>query len=198
MTIETRWESVAGSTTSMDVFVASSATPTGSGIVMLQEIFGVNEAMRLKAIDFAEAGFTVVVPDLFWRQVPRVDLSYTEADRAAGFGLMQQFDFEAGVSDVLAAADWLRGQPSIANVAVVGFCLGGKLAVMAGASDAFDAVAQIEATLRDRHNAQVFTYPGAQHGFFNPARADVYDAAAASSARDRTIAMLRSLSPRHT
>jgi carboxymethylenebutenolidase len=112
-----------------------------AGIVMLQEIFGVNAAMQDKARRFAGLGFTILVPDLFWRLQPRVELGYTEEDRKKGFELLNRFDFKAGIADIAAAARWLERKH--ASVGVVGFCLGGKLAVAATAAYPFKAVASL-------------------------------------------------------
>jgi carboxymethylenebutenolidase len=123
---------------SMGAFLAGEGGP---GLVMLQEIFGVNAAMQDKARRFARLGFTVLVPDLFWRLQPRVSLGYTEEDRKKGFELFNRFDFKAGVADIAAAARWLeKKHPS---VGVIGFCLGGKLAVAATAAYPFKAVASL-------------------------------------------------------
>jgi carboxymethylenebutenolidase len=196
------------------------------GLVMLQEIFGVNEAMQEKARRFAEDGFTVLVPDLFWRLKPRVSLGYGEEDRKAGFGYMQKFEFAAGVRDIAAAARWLEKDVK-GKVGVIGFCLGGKLAVAATAAYPFAAVASfygvkleadperlaavqvplqvhvgdkdahvpmpsieaIKEIVKDKPNAEVFVYPGAQHGFFNAVRAEVYSPEAAKQGRRRAVAM---------
>ncbi len=120
----------------MAAFVAEPVGARRGSVVMLQEIFGVNEAMREKARDFASNGYKVVVPDLFWRIQPRVDLGYSEAERAEGFGLMQKFDQAAGAADVRDAIAWLRDDdPDHRKVALIGFCLGGRLAVLAGAAN---------------------------------------------------------------
>jgi carboxymethylenebutenolidase len=86
------------------------ASGRGPGIVMLQEIFGVNDAMKDKAREFAEHGFVVLVPDLFWRQEPNVDLGYDEASRTKGFKLFQGFDFTKGVADIGAAYRYLANR----------------------------------------------------------------------------------------
>lgn len=198
------------------------------GLVMLQEIFGVNPAMQEKARRFALLGYAVLVPDLFWRQQPRVSLGYGADDRKRGFELMQGFDLAHGAADVAASARWLAAQPgSAGRLGVIGFCLGGRLAVTAQQEHRFDAIAslygvridadpdglrrldvpfQFHVGDRDAHvsaesvdavrkavdgtpNAQVFVYPGAQHGFFNPLRADVFAPEAATLA-ERRIAEL--------
>jgi carboxymethylenebutenolidase len=196
------------------------------GLVMLQEIFGVNQAMQDKARQFAADGFTVLVPDLFWRLQPRVSLGYSEEDRKQGFGYLQKFDFAGGVRDIAAAARWLEKEMK-GKVGVIGFCLGGKLAVAATAAYPFAAVAsfygvkleadperlqavqvplqvhvgdkdahvpmeavqKIRELVKDKPNAEVFVYPGAQHGFFNAARAEVYSPEAAKQGRRRAVSM---------
>src|SRR5206468_11287025 len=50
------------------------STPAGA-IIAIMEIWGVNDTMRHHAHEFAEAGFVCLVPDLFWRQEPGVELS---------------------------------------------------------------------------------------------------------------------------
>jgi len=63
-------------------YLAIPASGSGPGILLLQEIFGVNASMREVADHYAEEGYVVLAPDLFWRMEPGVDLDYTEA----GFG----------------------------------------------------------------------------------------------------------------
>jgi carboxymethylenebutenolidase len=122
----------------MSAFLAGDGAP---GLVMLQEIFGVNGAMQEKARRFARLGFTVLVPDLFWRLAPRVALGYTDEERKRGFDLFSRFDFAAGVGDIAAAAHSLEKEHP--NVGVIGFCLGGKLAVAAAGAYPFKAVASL-------------------------------------------------------
>src|SRR3981081_2285670 len=135
--VQEAWVSipVPAASAEMSGFVAAPVGRSRGGIVLLQEIFGVNEAMRDKARDFAADGFTVLAPDLFWRLEPRVDLGYGEEDRKRGFGLMQGYDQAAGAEDIKIAAAWLRQHRSSKPVAMMGFCLGGRMAVLAGASN---------------------------------------------------------------
>jgi carboxymethylenebutenolidase len=118
----------------IDAFVAAPSGPARGSLVMLQEIFGVNEAMRDKARDFASAGFAVIVPDLFWRQKRRVDLGYGEDERKEGFALMQKFDQASGATDIRDVIAWLRRRDG-RKVGLVGFCLGGRMAVLAAAGN---------------------------------------------------------------
>jgi len=122
-------------------FQAYLATPDAGyapGIVLLQEIFGVNALMRALADGYALAGFHVIVPDLFWRQQPNVQLDdQREADWQRAFELYQGFDEDRGVEDAIAALQALRALPLCTRIGSVGFCLGGKLAyLMATRSDA--------------------------------------------------------------
>src|SRR5574342_460806 len=77
-------------------FQAYLATPPsgrGPGIVLMQEIFGVNASMRQVAEGYAARGFTVICPDLFWRQEPGVELTdRTDAEWQKAFGYMKGMD----------------------------------------------------------------------------------------------------------
>src|ERR1700749_3937155 len=73
-------------------YLAIPASGSGPGILLLQEIFGVNASMREVADHYAEEGYVVLAPDLFWRLEPGVDLGYTEADFNKAFGYYQRFD----------------------------------------------------------------------------------------------------------
>ena len=113
-------------------YLATPASGTGPGIVLCQEIFGVNATMRDVADYYAEEGYTVLVPDLFWRVEPGIELSYTEAGFARAFELYQQYDENQGVEDIGATLAVLRTLPECrGEVGVLGFCLGGKLAYLA-------------------------------------------------------------------
>ncbi|HTE06738.1 MAG TPA: dienelactone hydrolase family protein, partial [Planctomycetota bacterium] len=107
----------------------------GPGLLLLQEIFGVNDVMRERAAWFAGCGFTVLVPDLFWRQQPGVQLTdRTDADWARALQLYKGLDEAQAVSDGAAALALLRTLPSCTGVAgAAGWCLGGKLAFLLSA-----------------------------------------------------------------
>ncbi|AOW12182.1 carboxymethylenebutenolidase [Hydrogenophaga crassostreae] len=104
----------------------------GPGLVLAQEIFGVNQTMRDVADYYAEEGYVVLVPDVFWRQEPGVELGYTPDDWQRAFGFFQGFDENKGVEDIQASLTALRERPECVDKAgVLGFCLGGKLAYLA-------------------------------------------------------------------
>jgi len=112
-----------------DAYLALPASGYGPGIVVLQEIFGVNSFMRSVADWYAARGFVALCPDLFWRLERGVEL--TEADRPKAFTLYQQLDEAKAVEDSAAALEFLRKHPACSGRAgAVGFCLGGNLAYL--------------------------------------------------------------------
>ena len=103
-------------------------TPAGA-IIAIMEIWGVNDTMRRHAQEFAEAGFICLVPDLFWRQEPGVELSdHNPAHVQKAFDLYYEFDYDLGVRDMEDTWHFLQKMPgSSGKVGAVGYCLGGKL-----------------------------------------------------------------------
>ena len=94
------------------------------------EIWGVNDTMREHAREFAaEAGFVCLVPDLFWRQEPGVELSDRDPTHVQkAFDLYYEFDYDLGVRDMEDTWHYLQGIPECnGKVGAVGYCLGGKL-----------------------------------------------------------------------
>ena len=90
-------------------YLASPAPERGPGIVVIQEIFGVNQVMRDIADGLAARGFFALVPDLFWRMQPGVELTdHSDAEWQQAFGLMQRFDTDKGVEDIQATINHLR------------------------------------------------------------------------------------------
>ena len=75
-----------------NAYVARPAQGSGPGLVVLQEIFGINDTMKATADRFAEEGYVVLVPDLFWRIKPGIELGYGEADMTQALAYLPQFD----------------------------------------------------------------------------------------------------------
>ena len=123
-------------------FSAYAATPaqqSAPSLLVIQEIFGVNQVMRDLCDRYAAAGYLAVCPDLFWRQEPGIQLTdQSDAEWQRAFELYQGFDESTGVDDLRATLEIIRAQDtSSGKVGSVGFCLGGKLAyLMATRSDA--------------------------------------------------------------
>lgn len=123
-------------------FDAHLVRPSGGAatgvVVCIQEIFGVNHAMRDIAQEWADKGYIAIAPDLFWRQEPHVDITDgTDEEWQKAFQLYQDFDADKGIEDLKATVDYARKlDGSNGKVGTVGFCLGGKMAyLMACRSD---------------------------------------------------------------
>jgi carboxymethylenebutenolidase len=103
-------------------------TPAGA-VIAIMEIWGVNDTMRRHAHEFAQAGFICLVPDLFWRQEPGVELSDAEPEHVRkAFDLYYDFDYDLAVRDMEDTSRFLQQLPqSNGKVGAVGYCLGGKL-----------------------------------------------------------------------
>jgi carboxymethylenebutenolidase len=119
-------------------YLAEPAAPNGAGIVVIQEIFGVNAVMRGVADDLANQGYVALVPDLFWRLEPGIDITdQTDAEWKQALDLMGRFDVAKGVQDIQASIDLLRAR--VKKVGAVGYCLGGQLAYLTAARTDADA-----------------------------------------------------------
>jgi carboxymethylenebutenolidase len=122
-------------------YLASPASGRGPGIVVIQEIFGINEFVREVCEYFAARGFFALAPDLFWRIEPGVQLTdKTEEHWQRAFALMQAFDIDKGVTDIQTAITHLRTVPGCTGkVGTVGYCLGGQLAFLTATRTDTDA-----------------------------------------------------------
>jgi len=122
-------------------YLAKPESGTGPGIVLIQEIFGVNAVMRAIADELAEQGFFVACPDLFWRQEPGVQISdKTQEEWDKAFKLMQGFDLDKGIDDLASTLAHLRQQNGCSGrVGAVGYCLGGQLAYLMACRTSSDA-----------------------------------------------------------
>jgi len=108
-------------------------------VVLIQEIFGVNQAMRDAAAWVADMGFIAICPDLFWRIEPGIDITdKSEAEWKRAFELFTAFDQAKGIEDLRATLAAARALPGTnGRVGTMGYCLGGRLAfMMAEQSDA--------------------------------------------------------------
>ena len=107
------------------------ARPSGApkgGVVVLQEIFGVNHHIRAVADRFAAAGYLAIAPALFDRVERNVELGYGQTDRPKAMDLRSRTKMEGTIADMEAA---ISAAKEAGNVAVVGYCWGGTLAFIA-------------------------------------------------------------------
>ncbi|MBK9114701.1 MAG: dienelactone hydrolase family protein [Betaproteobacteria bacterium] len=194
-------------------------TPRG-GLVVVQEIFGVNAHIRSVCDGYAADGYVAVAPALFDRYQRDVDWGYTPEDITRGRDVRARADAAAALMDIVAA----RAVAARAGrVGIVGYCWGGFIAWLAaarvdglacaiayygggmpdaigekprcpvlahfGEQDAMIPVAGVQALAAAHPTMQVHLY-AAGHGF-NCDQRGSYDAAAAATARARTLAFLR-------
>ncbi|HEY1810104.1 MAG TPA: dienelactone hydrolase family protein [Acidobacteriaceae bacterium] len=205
----------------LDAYAVQPGVPVTAGLVIVQEIFGVNAHIREVAERYADDGFVTIAPALFDRIEPGVDLGYEAADMQRGMQLAGKFDSERAVDDIAAAVDWLRGF-NVRGVGVVGYCLGGTLAWLSAARLPIDAAVgyyggQITRYLGERPKVPVMLHFGEQdahipvsdvdkiaeahrevqiHRYpaghaFNRPGSAGYSASCAMRARERTLAFLR-------
>ena len=114
-----------------DGYMALPASGYGPGIVVLQEIFGINSFMREVADWYAAHGFVALCPDLFWRIERNVELTDKGDDWNKAIELYQKIDEAKAVEDSAAAVAFLRKHPACSGrVGAVGFCMGGNLAYL--------------------------------------------------------------------
>src|ERR1700680_4565097 len=113
-------------------YVAEPKAKPASVVVVIQEIFGVNQAMRDVAAWIADLGYIAVAPDLFWRIEPGIDITdKSDAEWKRAFELFQAFDQAKGIEDLKATVTASRKLPGAnGKVATMGYCLGGRLAFM--------------------------------------------------------------------
>jgi len=197
------------------------ARPDGeatAGLVICQEIFGVNAHIRDIADGFAGEGYLTIAPALFDRLEPGVELAYSEDDTTRGRALRTALAWETVMLDVGAAAEAVK---TGAGVGVVGYCWGGSLAWLAacrlpvtaavgyyggqihehraetpncpvllhfGEHDPIISNEQVEEIRALHPDVPIFTYD-AGHGFNCVPRAD-YNPDAAATARQRTLQFL--------
>jgi len=187
------------------------------GMVVVQEIFGVNNHMRNMCEKFAAKGYAVMAPALFDRTKRGVELGYTAEDVAAGRDLRGTLPDHGVMLDVEAAANALGRR----TLGIVGYCFGGTVAwwgatrshkfraangwygggvagtrhevpgcpvqLHFGEKDTGIPLSDVEAIRTAQPGVEVFVYPGAQHGFGCDERGS-FSAPDAALAHDRTFA----------
>ncbi|MGH8172955.1 MAG: dienelactone hydrolase family protein [Rhodanobacteraceae bacterium] len=190
-------------------------TPKG-GLVVVQEIFGVNAHMRNVTDRFAAHGYVAIAPALFDHVETGVELDYDKAGFARGRQLVGEISFETALEDVASAAEAIR---SAGRIGCVGYCWGGTVAFLAATRLGLPSVSYYgarnvkfldeaprapvqfhfgerdtsippEAVARHREllpDAEIYTYP-AGHAFDRDVDPNAYDAASATSALARTLA----------
>jgi carboxymethylenebutenolidase len=114
----------------LGAYVAHPEFEPTAGLVVIQEIFGVNDHIRRVADGWAKDDFLVIAPALFDRIEPNVELGYEGADRQRAMSFIPKLDVEKSMLDVSAAVDY-AAKATGKKVGVVGYCFGGTLAWLA-------------------------------------------------------------------
>ena len=136
--VTTQWISIAAG---FDGYLALPPAGQGPGLLLFQEIFGVNPHIRAVAEQYALDGFVVLAPDVFWRQASRVELGYVGDERQRGMTLAQALQPAEVLADIGTAVAALRARPEVGTrkVGAFGYCMGGRLAYLAAAGTDIDA-----------------------------------------------------------
>lgn len=137
-------------------YVARPATERAPVVVVIQEIFGINDDMKATCQELAQSGYIAICPDLFWRQEPGLSLSHwTEAEWKKAGELYTAFDFDKGVEDIGETIDTARTLPgSTGKVGVMGYCLGGLMTFLTAARVGADAAVEYYGGGTDKYAAE--------------------------------------------
>jgi carboxymethylenebutenolidase len=111
-------------------YVAEPSGPPRGGIVVVQEIFGVNSHIRSIADGYAKDGYLAVAPAIFDRVQRGYETGYEQADVQKGMEFVGKLNFDDVLKDVAAAVESAKGA---GRVGLVGFCYGGTVAWLAAA-----------------------------------------------------------------
>lgn len=203
----------------LDAYVAEPEGSPRGGIVVVQEIFGINSHIRAVADGFAADGYKAIAPALFDRIKRGVELGYDPDNITAGRELKGRMDWDGPLLDIQAATGALSGL----KTGVAGYCWGGSLAWLAatrldgiaaavcyyggqindfrdesakcpvlmhfGGKDGSIPMDAVEAIRAAQPDIPIHVYEGAGHGFNCDHRAS-YDAGASATARQRTVEFL--------
>jgi carboxymethylenebutenolidase len=130
--MSTRGERIQTTDGTFDAHVAIPEAGGGPGMLLIHEIFGVNDYVKDAAQRLAALGYVVLAPDLYWRTEPGLALGHDEEGLRHGFAAMQKLDVAAAIGDSIAALAALRELPELGagggRAGVLGFCLGGTIA----------------------------------------------------------------------
>jgi len=137
----TRWETIAATdgSGSFEAYCAIPDSGSGPGVLLFQEIFGVNDNIRGLCERLAGEGYVVLAPDVFWRIEPRFERK-DESGIGDAFAIVQKLDLPKAIEDIKATHAHLKAMPECTGkVGATGFCLGGGLAYLAATQSKVDA-----------------------------------------------------------
>ncbi len=132
--VRTETVSITSGELSIPAYLAEPSRPgTFGGVVVIQEVFGVNSHIREVAERLAGAGYVAIAPHIYHRQAPGFDVGYTEADLELGRQYKLGTCADELLSDVAGAIAYLYAKPNVSQVGVgcIGFCFGGHVVYLA-------------------------------------------------------------------
>jgi carboxymethylenebutenolidase len=139
----------------MSAYLSMPASGSGPGIMVMQEIWGVNFHLQAATDYFAGLGYVVLAPNLYWR----LDSSggddstndYSDLGQERAIATYYRYDEETGIKDLAVVAEKLRSMPGCTGkVGAVGYCFGGRLAFLHGVYNKVDAAASLYPTFIER------------------------------------------------
>jgi len=210
----------------LGAYVATPSQPAIGALVVIQEIFGVNQSIRDVVDSYAADGFLAIAPAIFDRFEPNLELGYGEEDMKKAFGIYPKLDPNVTLLDIAAAFKHVNEPGN--NTGVMGFCYGGLCTWLSatrgesykmqpgcvvgyyaggigkvateepvcpvmlhfGGNDSHIGADQIEAVRAAHPEVEIHIYDGVDHAFANHMRPP-YNAAAATLARERSLAFLK-------
>lgn len=134
MEIETRWVKVPNRELEIDAYLAE---PVGEGsfpgIIVIQEIFGVNSHIRSVTERIAQEGYVAIAPAIFQRTAPGFEVGYTQEDTLLGREHKDKTKAEELLTDILASIHFLKSTPKVKPdfFGTIGFCFGGHVVYLA-------------------------------------------------------------------
>jgi carboxymethylenebutenolidase len=135
--ISSQWVKVQNQELAIDAYLAMPESPgTYPAIVVIQEIFGVNEHIRDVTERLAAEGYVAIAPAIYQRQAPGFEVGYTEEDLTIGREYKNQTKAEELVSDIQATINYLYSLSQVKQegVGIIGFCFGGHVVYLAAAT----------------------------------------------------------------
>ena len=207
----------------LDAHLATPTTPSLGGVVLAQEMYGLNDYLKETCAFFAAHGYTAIAPALYDRKQRGIVFDYTKAAHDEAQKIYKSWNFNLALDDLDAARQRVK---SSGTVAVVGYCWGGTLAWLAacrreyggavayygsmmpdfaaetprcpviaivGDRDTTMPPERLELFCQAQPGVPMIVYEGAQHGFDNPGRSERFHAEASKLGRQQTLDFLASL-----
>lgn len=135
----------------LNAYLALPDRPNGHAMIILHEIFGVNEPVKALTRRYADDGYVAIAPDMLWRLEPGLALGYTREETLRALDIVKDFDEAQGVQDLGRVVSALRARGDVRKVGVLGLCMGGTLAFDAAADLSVDAAVSFYGTELEQH-----------------------------------------------